>query len=342
MSAQARVGALAFVGGLGVAAAALLPTYAADSLQKIPLNVEADTLSLAPDSSVIDVQATMTGKATTETHVPLGFRVYVTVQDPADGEVVTLQAARSMIRTDDPESEPLDATVDRVSLDRRSGLPVPDPPASFQTEADRPGATAVRDGYQYKFPFDTQRESYPYYDTTLGSSAPIDFVDAERAERGLRLYHFQQRIGPTNLRLLRDDEALTLPASAWGLAGDDQVTFDLWYAVTRDIWVEPVSGAIVAQEEQVHRYLARTIDDHHALTTLAAHTTFDDATIADNAARAATARTQILWGTRYIPIGSAVVAVLAFSAAAATSWRAIRTRQRGAIVSSTSSEVISG
>lgn len=77
---------------------------------------------------------------------------------------------------------------------------------------------------------------------------------------------------------------------------------DLHYSTTRDVWVEPASGAIVAVEEQPRRWLARSVDDPNAVTTLEAHTHFDDETINGLAQQAKDARTAILWGTRYGPL----------------------------------------
>ena len=85
---------------------------------------------------------------------------------------------------------------------------------------------------------------------------------------------------------------------------------DLHYSTTRDVWVEPVSGAIVAVEEQPRRWLARTVDDPNAVTTLEAHTHFDDETINGLAQQAKDARTAILWGTRYGPALGAVVGIV--------------------------------
>ncbi|WP_081631861.1 porin PorA family protein [Rhodococcus sp. 114MFTsu3.1] len=51
---------------------------------------------------------------------------------------------------------------------------------------------------------------------------------------------------------------------------------NLHYENTRDVWVEPVSGSIVAVEEQPHRWLVPSVDDPHAVTTLDARTAFSD------------------------------------------------------------------
>ena len=324
MQMQSRSGESTVAGGrkmrglvcflIGLAAflfsvAVLLPTYLVPSLKKIPLNVEVNTLSVAPNSSLIDSAKTAAGVATTETGVPLQFRVYVTVEDPS-------QAAISISRSDRAAADPpISAVVDRVTLDRSTGMPVADPPATVQTEQDKPAYAAVREGLQYKFPFDTEQKTYPYFDTVARVTRPIDYVDDDRVEGGMRLYHFHQRLDPINLQLTQPEAKLTLTASAWGIPGGDElVTFDLYYENTRDVWVEPESGAVVAVEEHLHRFLARTVDDPHALTTLDARTTLDPATLEHTTSVAKDARTKLLWGTIYAPtllagFGVAVLAI---------------------------------
>ncbi|NMN99298.1 DUF3068 domain-containing protein [Antrihabitans stalactiti] len=323
-SRRRRTGVCALIalGAFTLTAAILLPTYAVPKLEKIPLDIEANTLSVAPGSSLVDITQTSNGHAATETGVPLIFRVYVTVQDPSDADVVTLQAATSMNRADRPDNDPISASVDRVTLDRSTGVPVADPPGFLQTVQNKPPDSAVRKGFQYKFPFDTERTSYPYFDTIARVTRPIDYTDDDRVEGGMQLYHFHQKLDPINLRIGQPDAKLTLAASNWGIpGGDQQVTFDLWYENERDLWVEPVSGAIVAVEEHLHRYLARSIDDPHALTTLDARTKFGDTTLQHLTSVAKEARSNLLLVNRYGPIGLAGIGLLSFAAAAVLTRR---------------------
>ncbi|MGB3674144.1 MAG: DUF3068 domain-containing protein [Candidatus Nanopelagicales bacterium] len=311
--------------------AVLLPTYLVPSMKKIPLDIAVNTLSVAPNSSLVDMKKTAAGEAMTENGVPLQFRVYVTVEEPANAEIATLQAAVSMSRSDRPAGDlPISASVDRVTLDRSTGMPVADPPATVQTVQDKPADAAVREGLQYKFPFGTERQSYPYFDTVARVTRPIDYLDDSRVEGGMQLYHFRQTLDPINLRLTQPDAKLTLAASAWGIpGGDEQVTFDLYYENTRDVWVEPASGAIVAVEEHLHRFLARSVDDPHALTTLDARTTFDPATLEHTTSVAKEARTKLRWGTIYAPILLAGFGVTALAAAATLAiWASRQDRRR--------------
>lgn len=290
-----------------------MATYGADELKVIPLSVQSDTVSLAPDAAVLDTTSTLRpGPVETDTGVDLSISTYVTTEDPVSNEITTLQAAQQTFRTDTgPEGGLVSASIDRVTLDRRSGYPLEDPAATTQTEADAPAVPTPRNGLQYKFPFDVQKTSYPYYDGTARQTNPIDFVDDDRVVDGLTLFHFAQTIPATDLGASIGDVAtLTLPASKWGLAGDTPITMNLHYENTRDIWVEPTSGSIVMVEEHPHRWLARSEGDAKPVTTLDARTTFSDDTVSRLADQAATAKRSILWGTHYGPLAGGVAGIV--------------------------------
>lgn len=321
--------ALVGLGALAAVVAILLPVYAVPHLRKIPLDIAADLVSEAPGSKLVDSQATAAGHARTETNVPLRFRVDVTTEDPSDAQHVTLQAATSMTRSDLPDTQPfISANVDRVTLDRVTAMPVTDIPSEVAEVTTRPpDPTPNRDGFQYKFPFDVQRQhSYPYYDITSRTTHPLDYVDDSRVVDGMRLFHFHQDVPAIDLRPGQPEARLTLSAAAWGLPGDpaQQVTFDLYYSVERDVWVEPTTGSIVAVQEHLHRFLGRSADDPHALVTLDAHTKFDDATIAQTSALAHDGRMKLLWAGRYAPIMLGVVAVILIAGGIALGIRAGR------------------
>lgn len=292
--------------GLGsflLTAAIMVPTYTADRVKKIPLDIEANTVSNSI-ASVIDSASTALGQPRTDTNVPVRIQVYVTTEDPVDANVTTLQASQLTRRTDrEGDAGIISGSVDRVTVDRSTALPVPGGVATTQSVSDKPPVETPREGMQYKFPFDTQKQSYLYYDGTARQSFDIDYVDDDREVNGLRLFHFRQVIEPINLRkTIGKDATLTLPAESWGLPGGaTPFSMDLFYSNTRDIWIEPVSGSTVAVEESPHRYLARSVEDPLAVTSFEGKTQFDETTVNALADQARTAKLQIQWGTRYGP-----------------------------------------
>ena len=318
---------LVVVGTALLTIAILIPTYMVPRVKKIPLDISAATVSEATGSVLDADELKRTGRLVTATNVPLRAYVYVTAENPADADVVTMQANTLLERTDrTDESKLVRASIDRVTIDRVTAEPQTEPTPTIQSEANGLAEAVPREGYQYKLPFDTQKVStYPYFDTIARMTTPLDYVDDDRVIDGLRLYHFRQSIGPLNLAETQDDEFLTVPAAALGLPGDEQIRMDLHYKVEREMWVEPKSGSIVAQEEHITRFLARSAYDPAAVITLDMTTHFDQPTQQRTAALAKDARAKIMWGSVYAPIGAAVLGILSLAGAA---WLGVRDRRR--------------
>lgn len=287
-------------GTLLLTMSALAPTYAASQLVKIPLDVEADTVSTGT-AQLLDAAALTKGKLEIDPTVPITVNQRVTVQDPSDSNTVTLQSAVQMTRDDrnGPRSV-INASVDRTTVDRRTGYAVSEPSGSIQSSLDKPAEPVAHEGLQFKFPFDTKKLSYPYFDTTLRSSRAIDFVK-ETEIKGLPVYQFHQRIEPTSI-----GGAITLPAVNWGRTGTDSVSLKRFYGVTRDLWVEPVSGAIVQVRQHYNQHFGSDIDDPDPVTIIDVTTMLDEQTVDEQVERAVAYKRLIQWGTVYGPgIGAA-------------------------------------
>jgi len=298
-------------GAAALVAAVLLPTYIVPRLKRIPADIRTEAVSLASNASVLDVPALTRGRMATETGVPLKIQTLAVSARPTDADRVTLVVSTRLLRTDRPSASGLvSAHVDSVTLSRTTSEPV-DPPGQIALDYGKQPDTVTRTGFQYHFPFDAQKTNYPYFDDTARKEVPIGFVDDDRVESGLRLFHYRQSVGPIDLYPTQPDMETTVPASWWGLPGDEQVRFDLYYSTTRDIWVEPASGVIIEQREHLHRFLARSVDDPLAVTSLEIQTHFDGQSINDAVQTARAARTLIRWGDIYAPGILGVVGVVA-------------------------------
>lgn len=187
--------------GLGaflLAIAILIPTYTVGKLEKTPLDLEVTTVATGT-GSVLNSAALLAGKAQVDNNVPIVAQRYVTTQDPSDADIITVEAGQTVRRTDKQgDTGLLTATLDRVTLDRVSSMPTNDPVGTVQTSSDQPAEEVSRDGLQYKFPFNTEQKSYPYFDLNARATKDIDFVE-ETEINGLKVYHFQQTIDPVDL-----------------------------------------------------------------------------------------------------------------------------------------------
>jgi len=99
----------------------------------------------------------------------------------------------------------------------------------------------------WKFPFDTQKKTYQYFDTVLAKALPMKYVSTQTVD-GVQTYKFVQVIPPTQFATLE------VPGSLVG-STQPSVTAPRFYANVRTVWVEPVTGVIVDGREQIKQTL---------------------------------------------------------------------------------------
>ncbi|MEU5842185.1 DUF3068 domain-containing protein [Rhodococcus sp. NPDC047139] len=288
-SSSGRILAMILV-GLGaflLVIAILVPTYTVGQLKKTPLDLEVTTVAEGT-GDILNSRQLLAGNAQVDRDVPIVAQRFVTVEDPSDADTMTLQAGQTVRRLDmQGDTGLVSAIIDRVTIDRETSMPIskddnPDRVSTVQVNADAPPVEIeVREGLQYKFPFDVKQESYPYYDINARQTFPIDFVGEEEIN-GMAVYHFRQEIGPIDLSKA-DREVptykLSLPASTWGVGeGDEPITMTRWYNNTRDLWVDPITGVVVKGQEQQDQYYARQAD-RPEVTVLNVTLPFDEETI---------------------------------------------------------------
>ena len=129
------------------------------------------------------------------------------------------------------------ATQERIALDRVTGQ-------SVQCCGENPR----HQGLTLKFPFDTRKTTYQFWDGPAQRALPATFTREERIN-GVRVYRFEQRID----RLDVGDR--DLPGS---LAGDPEaatVPTDVIYSNVKTLWVEPATGIIVKAQQDVTQVL---------------------------------------------------------------------------------------
>jgi len=278
------------LGALLIVAAVMIPTYTISKLAKTPLDLEITTIANNQpneDSLVLDSKSLTApeGSAKVDTNVPIISQRFLTVEDPSDATEMTVQAGQTLRRIDKQgDTGMLTATVDRVTIDRKTGEPVAkDPNGSIAVTVNKDGASIAdpvqHTGLQYRFPIGTDKKTYPYFDLNARKTFDINYVD-ETEINSVQVYHFQQSIPVTNMWdvVNTPTNKLSLPATKWGLEGDAPVTMTRFYTNTRDLWVEPKTGTVIKGSEQIHLFYARS-GDHPDVTALKSHLVFDENTI---------------------------------------------------------------
>ncbi|WP_370247484.1 DUF3068 domain-containing protein [Nocardioides sp.] len=244
--------------GLGVflvVAAGLVRFYAYPQLARVPASYESTTRLEARGATVFD--AATLAPITTDLAIT-SYTIADTSADVADGFTSWINRT-SIVRADvpgatcDPAVDPakpgcFKQDSEQVPFDVVSGAA----PAAGECDGcvstyDRQEIVGneyvgvptdvVRTGQVYKMPIDTQARDYPWWDSSAQEATPARFEGEEELD-GLRVYKFVQEV-PETIVGTQD-----LPGSVFGVDADT-VTADVSYAMTRTLWVEPVTGAPV-------------------------------------------------------------------------------------------------
>ena len=342
-----RLVALAVM-GLGAAlltAALLLTTYTAGKIEKIPLTID-KTLVSGGTGTALDPASLSATRFVINTDVPLISQQAITVETPANAQVVTFQVGTSVRRTDRQQDRGLLlAMVDTETLDRRTAEAVSDderPGGSVQKprtfEDDKPSTNIAlpHEGLTYRFPFNTEKKSYPFFDAI--AQKPFDAnYDGEDDVNGLSTYRFTQNVGydadgkivdPIKYASLYDrneEGEVTARAELWGLPGDpyEPITMTRFYAAQRTFWVDPVTGVIVRSEEHANHYYARdpllpemALADYKVTST--------EQTVESQVAMARDERDRVALWSRILPISFAAAGLIALIGAGLLAWFSVR------------------
>lgn len=313
------------LGALLIVIAIMIPTYTVDKLAKTPLDLEITTIATSQngeDSLVLDAKSlTGPGTAKVDTNVPLVSQRYLTVENPADATEMTVQAGQTLRRIDKQgDTGLLTATIDRVTIDRKTGEPVAkEPNGAIAVSVDKDMQSVLEPvqhvGLQYRFPIGTEKKAYPYFDLNARATFDIKYIE-ETEINNMKVYHFQQTIPVTNLNDVYKTPTSKidgLTAEKWGVEGNGPITMYRYYTNTRDLWVEPETGTVVKGGEQIHLFYARTADKPE-VTALKSHIVFDEKTIESQIAVAKENIDKLSIFGRTMPIILGVLGVLALIA----------------------------
>lgn len=334
--------------GLGAAlliAALLLSTYTAGKIRKIPLDIDTTWVS-AGTGTALDPASLSGDRFVIDRDVPLASQQAITVEAPANAEVVTLQVGTTVRRSDkQQENGLLLAMVDTVTVNRSTAEAVSDddrPGGSVQKPRsigdDKPATNVAlpHEGLSYRFPFQTEKKSYPLFDAI--AQKPFDAnYDGEDDVNGLTTFRFTQNVGydadgnlvePIRYASLYDndeDGVVTARAGLWGLEGDpdEQITMTRFYAAQRTFWVDPVSGTIVKTTERANHYYAR--DPLRPEMALADYkVTFTEQTVESQVSAARDERDRVALWSRILPISFGAAGLVALIGGAALGLFSLR------------------
>jgi hypothetical protein len=214
---------LIFLGAFLVVVAGLAKFYAVDAVKKTPLDVSSVSRLDGPgqlfNGKTVDH---FRAKVTSTTHADSA---------KSDGSVVSFLTSTCVLKdignapdcvsAKDPQNRLISVSKDSFAANRTSAMAVNDP------QYLPPDATK-HEGLVNKFPFGTQKRTYPYWDGTVGHTVDATY-DGEATLQGLTTYKFAVAVHNAAADI------------APGVPGR--------YSVDTEIWVDPVTGAIVNQTE---------------------------------------------------------------------------------------------
>lgn len=163
----------------------------------------------------------------------------------------------------DSQARLLQFTTDRRAENAHTSEAVNDPKYGENVNGD----TSVRHvGLGYKFPFNSQKKTYKFFDTTVNK--PFDAVySGTKKIQGINTYHY----------------VVTITGEKTNLIPGLEVTYDN----TRDIWVDPVTGVIVDGREHQVQTLAGGV------TAIDAVLSFEDRSVKDQVKLAKDGRSKL-------------------------------------------------
>ena len=187
------------------------------------------------------------------------------------------------------------ATQERIALDRVTAQ-------SVQCCGENPR----HQGLTLKFPFDTEKTTYQFWDGPAQRALPAAFTREEKLE-GVTVYRFEQRID----RLDVGDQEI--PGTLAGDPDTPSVQTNIIYSNTKTLWVEPATGIIVKAQQDATQVL-ETQGGEQVLTLIDAVLTYDEATVSKNADDASSGASSLrLLGT-VLPLAALVLGLIAIGA----------------------------
>jgi hypothetical protein len=187
------------------------------------------------------------------------------------------------------------ATQERIALDRVTAQ-------SVQCCGESPR----HQGLTLKFPFDTEKTTYQFWDGPAQRALPAAFTRTDTLN-GVGVYRFEQRIGPLDVG---DQE---IPGTLAGEPDTPSVQTNIVYTNLKTLWVEPATGIIVKAQQDATQVL-ETPGGEQVLTLIDAVLTYDEATVERNADDAASGANRLRLLGAVLPIAALVLGLILVAA----------------------------
>ena len=227
--------------GLGVFLLVLAPLmrfYAYPKLANAPADQTLRIVSTGPDANVLNTR-TFTNYKTDLT----ATRLVQGDVDAAEKQGGNTDVWQSTVSTVDSTGHVLSRTIERAAFNANTSESV-NCCGEFVSTTKGVETPVRHTGIVFKFPFNTQQQTYSFWDLTLAKAFPMVYQDTESID-GVRVYKFVQTIKPT--RAASPSSSTPTPSTC---PAPGNVTGQTYYSNVRTVWVEPNTGVILKGQEQ--------------------------------------------------------------------------------------------
>lgn len=256
------------LGAFLIVLAPMIRFYAYPRLAVAPANQRSITTLVGENATIFDI-ATLK-EITTDLTTVVNTTGDASTPDKRAGAVTYVNSTS----TTSADGVMRSRDVERMTFDARTGMAIKDCCGDFISTTTGEETPVVHEGLPAKFPFQTEKKSYPFWDAELRKAVPIQYLETGQVE-GVDVYKFAQSIPATQVGTME------VPLSVLGLEGDETVTADTMYSNVRTLWVEPETGVVLKRTEAVNQTLDYEGQSRVTLTEVV--TGFDDATVKANA-----------------------------------------------------------
>ena len=235
-----------FLGALVLMVGVLAKPVLYHNLAKVPLDQKTTLVSVGEHMSALEVSSAgvkvLTDATLQNTKIVVGipgkakgnsaFWQYLVVNKEVGGK--DLNYSQEGVSFDRVTAQATNCCGDYISVGTL------DHPSAIQS-------SFTHKGLFFKFPFDTQKITYQWWDGDLGRTEPMKFLSTQQVQ-GVQTYVFQQKTGPVTY-----GKQTGVPGELFNTS--KPVDADEVYQNTRTLYVEPNTGLIINGVEQQNKRL---------------------------------------------------------------------------------------
>jgi Porin PorA len=235
-----------FLGALVLMVGVLAKPVLYDNLAKVPLDQKTTLVSIGEHMSALE--ASKDGVKVLTDATLQNTKIVVGIPAKAKGNSAFWQY---VVVSKQVGGKDLDYSQEGVSIDRVTGQAT-NCCGDYKSIGTLQQPSAIQKNFThkglfFKFPFDTQKTTYQWWDGDLGRTEPMKFLRTQQIQ-GVQTYVFQQKSGPETYA-----EEKALPGSLFNTT--KPVDANAVYENTRTLYVEPNTGVVIKGVEEQNKRL---------------------------------------------------------------------------------------